>query len=204
MSLRNTHERWGWLAKLFHWVMAILIIALALVGTYMANFLDDMVAQFELTQIHKSFGFVVFAMAVLRVLWRWANPVSPRPPGDRPLWERWAVHGSHGAMYVLMFAIPVSGWLMASASILNDADAYPARIPNMVFGLFELPDPFRQGSDALTDTFHVIHAWSVYLLAALLLVHIGAALRHHFVDRDDVLRRMLPGRSKSQSDRRSG
>lgn len=192
MSLKNTRERWGWLAKVFHWVMAFLILALALVGTYMANFLDDMIRQIELTQMHKSVGFVVFVMAVLRVLWRWANPVSPDPPAGQAAWEHRAAQATHWALYILMFAIPVSGWLMASASTLNDPDAYPAPMRNMVFGLFELPDPFQPGSDALAKGLHMVHAYSVYLLAALLLLHVGGALRHHFVEKDGVLRRMLP------------
>jgi len=80
---------------------------------------------------------------------------------------------------------------MSSASTLNDPDAYPAPMKNMVFGLFELPDPFQPGSDALTDMLHVVHYSGVYLLAALLVLHVGGALRHHFVEKDDVLRRML-------------
>jgi len=159
----------------------------------MANFLDDMVRQIELTQMHKSFGFVVFVLAIVRVLWRWANPVTPALP-EQAAWERVVVHGAHWALYVLMFAIPISGWLMSSASTLNDPDAYPAPIKNMVFGLFELPDPFKPGSESLTETFHMIHYGSVYLLGALLVVHIGAALKHHYVDGDTVLRRMLPGK----------
>jgi len=194
VSLKNTRERWGWLAKLLHWTMAILIISLALVGTYMANFLDDMILQIELTQIHKSFGVVVFMLAVLRILWRWASPVTPDMPQGESALARGAARATHWALYILMLTIPLSGWLMASASTLNDADAYPTQMRNMVFGVFELPDPFQPGSDALDATFHMIHAWSVYLLGALLVLHIGAALKHHLVDRDDVLRRMLPGR----------
>ena len=192
MSLRNTRARWGWPAKLLHWTMAILIIGLALVGTWMANFLNDMVLQIEVTQWHKSFGFVVFVLAVLRVVWRWANPVSPLPPADQPAWERWTAHGTHWALYVLMFVMPLSGWLMASASEFNDPGAYPMQIKNMVFGLFELPDPIAPGDEALEAIFHTIHAWSSYLLAALLLLHIGGALKHHFKDKDSILRRMLP------------
>jgi len=192
LSLRDTRTRWGWPAKLLHWTMAILMIGLALVGTWMANFLNDMVLQFQLTQLHKSFGFVVFTLAVLRVLWRWANPVSPLPPVDQPAWERWVAHGTHRALYALMFVMPLSGWLMASASELNDPGAYPMQIENMVFGLFELPDPIKPGDEALEAIFHTIHAWSSYLLAVLLLLHIGGALKHHFMHKDSILRRMLP------------
>ncbi len=192
MSLKNTRTRWGWPAKVFHWVMALLIIGLALVGTYMANFLSDMFLQIELTQIHKSFGFVAFTLAVLRVLWRWANPVTPALPEGQSAWERGAAHLTHYGLYALMFVMPLSGWLMASASPLNDANAYPVQIKNMVFGLFELPDPIAPSDKELEALFHTIHAYSSYLLAALLLLHIGGALKHHFVDRDSVLRRMLP------------
>ncbi len=189
--MKNTHIRWGWPAKAFHWIMAVLIIGMAVVGTYMANFLDDMFLQIELTQRHKSFGFVVFALAVLRVLWRWANPVTPALP-VLSAWERWAAHLTHYGLYVLMFVMPVSGWLMASASPLNDENAYPMQIKNMVFGVFELPDPIAPSDKGLEAVFHTIHAYSSYLMAGLLLLHVGAALKHHFVDRDGVLRRMLP------------
>ena len=191
MSLWNTRERWGWPAKLFHWTVAVMILGLAVVGTYMSNFVDDMFVQYDLTQRHKSFGFVVFALALARLAWRLANPVSPDPPAGQPRWKDLVARWIHRALYVLMFAIPVSGWLMASASILNDDDAYPARIPNEVFGLFELPDPIQPGSEALSDLLHTIHTWSVYLLAALLVIHVGAALRHHLVNGNSILGRML-------------
>jgi cytochrome b561 len=92
-----------------------------------------------------------------------------------------------------MIALPVSGWLMASASPLNDADAFPFRVPNMVFGLFELPDPINPGNETLTKLMLNTHFWLGVALAFLLIVHIGAALKHAIIDRDDVLRRMLRG-----------
>ncbi len=192
MSLWNTRERWGWLARVFHWTIAILMIGLVIVGTWVANFMNDMVLQFEVTQWHKSFGSLVFALAVLRLIWRWANPVSPQVPTNQPGWERWTAHFAHIALYVLMFTMPLSGWLMASASELNDPGAYPMQIRNMVFGVFELPDPIKPGNEALKTIFHRIHAWSSYLLAAVLVLHIGGALRHHYRHKDDTLRRMLP------------
>ena len=93
-----------------------------------------------------------------------------------------------------MIAMPVSGWLGASASPYNDADAYPMQIKNMVFGLFELPDPFIPGSDALEAVFSWAHLLCAIALTAILLVHAGAALKHHFVNRDNVLTRMISGR----------
>jgi len=142
MALKNSENAWGFPAKLLHWAMAILMIGLALVGTYMVNFERDMFARFELTQWHKSFGFVVFT-----------------------LWERLAREITHYGLYILMFLMPLSGWLMASASPLNDDGAYPIQIKNMVFNQFELPDPIAPGDEGLESIFHAIHTWSGYLLA---------------------------------------
>ena len=191
MGVRNTSKQWGWPAKALHWIMAILIIGLALVGTFMANFTDNMLLQFELTQIHKSFGFVAFSLAALRMIWRWINP-SPVAPVYHSKLEMVAAYITHYGLYVLMFVMPLSGWLMASASVLNDADAYPMQVKNMVFGLFELPDPIAPSDEKLETIFHMIHAYSSYLLATLLVLHIAGALKHHIVNKDTILKRMVP------------
>ena len=192
--LRNGDEGWGLPARLLHWSMAVLILGLLAVGWYMVNVVgtSDLVLRFRLTQWHKSFGAVVFGLAVLRVLWRLANPTPAEPAGAA--WEHAAARGAHLALYVLMLALPLSGWLMASASPLNDAGAFPFQIKNMVFGLFELPDPFDPGSEALEKTFKAVHLWSAVAMAALLAAHAGAALVHHLVRRDRVLLRMVRGR----------
>lgn len=200
MGLRNSASRWGWLAQAFHWIMALMIIALAVVGVFMSNFTDwfypDMLeattARVDLTQQHKSFGFVVFVLACLRVLWRWFSPVVPGLPYDTPGWQRIAVQLTHYGLYALIFIMPLSGWLMSSASPLNDPDAYPAQIKNMVFGLFELPDPVSPGDRDLARLFNDIHIYAGYALAALLVLHIAGVLYHHFILRDSVLVRMLP------------
>ena len=200
MGLRNSALRWGWLAQGFHWIMALMIIALAFVGVFMANFTDwfypDMLeattARVDLTQQHKSFGFVVFVLACLRVLWRWFSPVTPGLPDDTPSWQRLSVKVTHYGLYALIFIMPLSGWLMSSASPLNDVDAYPAQIKNMVFGLFEMPDPISPGDRDLASLFNTVHIYAGYALAVLLLLHIAGVLYHHFILRDSVLVRMLP------------
>jgi len=205
MGLHNTGERWGSLAKALHWIMAILIIGLAVVGVFMANFtgwwhsdmLDATTLRVDLTQQHKSFGFVVFVLACIRVLWRWVSPAVPELEYGTPGWQRLLVNSTHYGMYILMFALPLSGWLMSSASPLNDLDAYPAQIENMVFGLFAMPDLFPTGDRDLAAIFRMIHEYTGYALAFLLLAHIGGVLYHHFILRDSVLTRMLPfGRSR--------
>ena len=97
--------------------------------------------------------------------------------------------GGHLAIYVCLVAMPLSGWLMASASTLQDTYG----IKNMVFGLFELPDPFQPGSAELEQLFRRIHFYIALALSLLLLGHLAAALKHHFFNRDNVLRRMISG-----------
>lgn len=189
MPLSNTAASWGWPARILHWSMAAIMLYMVTLGVYMVR-LDDIFARFALTQTHKSWGFVVFALACARLVWRLWNRAAPLdPPGMKP-WERVASRVSHWGLYALMVALPLSGWLMASASPLQDSYG----IRNMVFGLFEMPDPFIPGDKGLEAAFKLIHNAAAVALALLLAVHVGAALKHHFVMRDDVLRRMTWGR----------
>ncbi|QHQ37105.1 cytochrome b [Algicella marina] len=193
MSLKNTTTAWGWPARTLHWLMAIIIIGLLIVGTYMADLDLFDPNRYSLTQTHKSFGFVAFVLAVLRVGWRFANPSTPALPAAMPAWQKLASHASHYALYVLIFAMPLTGWLMASSSPLNDEGAYPTRIANKVFGLFEMPDPFPTGSEDLSEFFGEAHEIAASLMMLILLVHVAAALKHHFIDKDTILRRMIRG-----------
>ena len=188
MGVRNTDQGWGWLARLLHWVIGGIMIFMLGLGYYMTD-IDDIFVQFPLFQTHKSWGFTVFVLALVRVAWRLANTAPPLPDGMKP-WERLAAHGGHIALYVLMFALPLSGWLMSSASELQDLYG----IKNMVFGLFEMPDPFQPGDGDLEDIFREVHHACAFLLGVLLIAHVGAALKHHFVQRDNVLMRMIRGR----------
>ncbi len=185
MTRRNTADYWGLPSKLFHWVMAVLVIGLLAMGQYISHFVDDIYRAFDLTQIHKSFGFVAFCLVALRLVWRWYAGAPTLPP-EVPRWQVRASQVSHVLLYVLMVVMPVSGWLYASASI--NQDLY--QIPNQVFGLFALPDPFVPGEKALEMRFRTVHDVGGKLLAALVLVHLAAALKHHFVDRNHILRRM--------------
>lgn len=188
MALRNSRTGWGWPARLLHWSMAIVIIGLLCVGFYMANFVDDVYVQFGLTQDHKSWGFVAFSLALIRVIWRMVNP-SPALPDGMTRIERLAAHAGHYGLYFCMFTMPLSGWLMSSASPLQDSYG----IKNLVFGAFELPDPFVPGSDSLEAVFSNVHFGAGLLLVTLLVGHAAAALMHHVVKRDTVLVRMIRG-----------
>lgn len=193
MGLMNTTTGWGWPARLLHWGVAALILFMLGLGFYIANVLtgtdsDTLMARFSLTQTHKSWGVVVFALACLRLGWRLVNP-TPALPDTMSAAERLLAHAGHYGLYACMFAMPLTGWLMASASPLQDAYG----IKNMVFGQFEMPDPFVPGSEALVERFGAAHEAVAILLAVLLAGHAGAALKHHFIDRDTVLKRMIGG-----------
>lgn len=188
-----TTETLGWplLTRLLHWIMAVMILMMLVFGTMMANN-EDIVAKFTQVQTHKSMGFTVFCLALLRVLWRFVSPAPP--PAPMPRWQAIAATSGHHLLYLLMFAVPLSGWLMVSASPLNDPGAYPEQIRNMVWGFFEMPDPFATGSEELSTRFRMMHGLLTKLLIAILALHVAGALKHALIDRDGVMRRMVRGR----------
>ena len=188
MGLRNTDQSWGWPARLLHWVIAGLILFQLGLGFWMVRMVTDVYQQFGLYQTHKSWGFVIFVLALIRIAWRWGNPVPQQPPGTGAL-ESAMARGGHLALYLLIVALPVSGWLMASASPLQETYG----LKNMVFTWFELPDPFQPGGKPLEAALKSVHAWAAFGLAVILVGHAVAALRHHFIKRDNVLRRMILG-----------
>ncbi len=189
MGLRNTDQGWGWPARFIHWLMAALILFQLGLGFWMVNLVADVYQQFSLYQTHKSWGFVIFCLALLRVLWRVFNPPPPTPEA-MTYWEERLARAGHLALYVLMLTLPVSGWLMAAASTLQETYG----LKNMVFTWFELPDPFQPGGKPLEEALKTIHAWAAFGLAVLVAGHVAAALRHHFIQRDNLLRRMIFGR----------
>lgn len=156
----------------------------------MSDFVDDLFEKFAYVQTHKSWGFVAFVLIVVRIIWRLCNRQTPNIPDTAKPWERIAARITHYGLYACMLIMPLSGWLMASASPLQDQ----LGIQNMVFGLFEMPDPFQPGLNKTAETFALIHDITSKVLIALVLLHIGAAMKHVFILKDDVLRRMSWGK----------
>lgn len=184
--LRNTKTGYGGIAILFHWVMALLIVAMLALGLYMHELPPTEQSTFELYQLHKSIGFVVLALGVLRLVWRLLNP-SPKLPGGMSALEKVGAHLGHIGLYGLIFALPLTGWFMVSAS--------PWGIPTILFNTLpvpHLPVPAVLGTQEQAEGFFkLLHAYGAYLLIALIVVHVAAALKHHFVARDDTLKRMV-------------
>lgn len=178
----NCETRYGTVAMGLHWLIAFAIIGLLAVGKYMYDLPDSHPDKFALYQMHKSFGITVFALTLARVAWRFTQPV-PALPASMPGWERLAARASHLLFYLLMLGLPLSGWLRVSTDRLG--------IPTLWFGLFEVPH-FPLVSDRLTHWAQDAHELMGNAMILLLLLHVGAALKHHFWNRDGVLKRMLP------------
>ena|SRR5882672_6921176 len=179
MSFRNTTRGWGALSKALHWLIVLLIINQWLIARH-ADQLPLGMAKLQALSLHKSFGITILMLASVRLAWRWMNPV-PTLEGLAKPWERRLAHLSHVLLYGLIFAMPLTGWLMSSAK------AYSVSW----FHLFQLPDLIGRDPavfELMKDTHHALFK----VLVAVALLHAGGALKHHFIDRNEVLKRMLP------------
>ncbi|MDY0029808.1 MAG: cytochrome b [Pseudobdellovibrionaceae bacterium] len=175
-------------AILLHWLIGLSIIALLVLGLTMEDFPKSMM--FTAFMIHKSLGLTVLVLTVARIFWRLTHR-APAMPDTMKSWEKFAAHAVHFGLYFLMLALPLSGWAMVSSS----ARGYPT----VFFGLFEWPHiPFLSNMTDLESKKEISHsvkeahetlAWIAIVLIAM---HIGAALKHHIINRDSVLTRMLP------------
>ena len=171
--------KWGGVSMVFHWLIALLIIALATIGLIMTDMANSP-TKINVYQLHKSIGIIVLALAALLLLWRLATR-APVPLAGTPRWQRIAASGTHAALYAMMLVMPLSGWLFNSA----------ANFPLKWFGLVKLPALW--GPDpAVKQWARDVHEYGFYVLAALVLLHVGAALWHHWFVKDATLARMLP------------
>jgi len=165
--------------KALHWAVAALVLVMAPIGLAMTS-IDGGPAKNALYEIHKSLGLIVLALMTARIALRWRRGAPPLVPG-LPAWQRWAAHGSHAALYGLLVATPLAGWAGVSACCppVNLFWTVPLTLP--IGGGFEAAKPILAVHDALA-----------LALVGVAAIHVGAALHHHFVRRDDTLRRMLP------------
>jgi cytochrome b561 len=163
----------------FHWLLALMIVGALGVGTYMVD-LPMSPSRLKLYNYHKWVGITILTLSALRLLWRITHR-APTLPDTMPAWQRKASHAAHMALYVLFFAVPLLGWAYTSAT----------GFPVVWFGVIPLPD-FVPKDRELAELIKPLHRLSAWLLAGVVVLHIAAALKHHFVDRDGVLARMLP------------
>ena len=184
--MRTSIERYHLVAIILHWVIALGILALIAMGLGMTHLGLAPMAKFQLYQLHKSIGITVLLAVLLRILWRLTHRPPPLPA--MPPLEKAAAEGTHWLLYILMLAIPLSGWALVSVS--------PFNLPTVLYGVLPWPHlpvlPELANKAAVEAVVKLIHGKLAWALTAIIALHAGAALRHHFILRDGVLRRILP------------
>jgi len=180
-SLTNTATRYGWPTIILHWLIGIIFIGQFVLGFVMVRIASQRTS-FELIQLHKSFGFLLLGLIILRIAWRLGNAAPTLPPSVGTL-ERRTAPLAHFALYALQIALPLPGWALVSVSTLE--------IPSMPFDLFVMPNLPLAESDAAEGFWLSAHWYLAYAGMALVAIHVAAALRHHFLLRDNVLTRMI-------------
>ena len=185
-SARADTTRYTAVAKGLHWLLALALVGIFWMGLYMVG-LPFSPQKLKLINWHKWAGVTILLLSALRLLWRLTHrpPALPaRVQAAMPGWQRVAHHGTHFLMYALFFAVPLLGWAYSSA----------AGFSIVLFGQLPLPD-FVPVDKALAELIKPWHEITAFTLAGLVLLHIAGALKHQWIDRDGLVRRMLPGRA---------
>ncbi|MBL0122499.1 MAG: cytochrome b [Betaproteobacteria bacterium] len=172
-------ERFTSTAITLHWLVAAMMVISVAIGLYMTG-LKLSPDKLKLYSWHKWVGVTIFMLVAIRAAWRLSH-ASPPMPASMPAWQRHTANAAHILLYVLMFAIPLSGWLMSSAKGFQ----------TVYFGVIPLPDLLGK-NEALGELLQEVHRLLNYTFIAIVAVHVAAALKHHFIDKDDVMQRMLP------------
>ena len=179
--------RYSTVAIVLHWLLGLSIFAMFAIGVYMSD-LPFSPARLKLYNYHKWAGITFLILSVLRLIWRLVNkpPALPKAIEQAmPAWQTKIYHATHYALYALFFVVPLIGWAYSSA----------AGFPIVLFGVLPLPD-FISVDKEFAKQIKELHGASAFALIGLALLHIGAALKHHFIDKDGLVSRMLPSSSK--------
>ena len=180
-----TQQRYSGTAIALHWLLALALTGIFCFGLYMTS-LPFSPARLKYFNWHKWAGMTILILSLLRLLWRVSHRAPALPESishAMPAWQRAAHHGTHHLMYLLFFAIPLVGWMYSSA----------AGFPIVLFGVLPLPDLVSK-SPELAEALKPWHGYLAYALAALVVLHVAAVIKHQLIDHDGLLGRMLPGR----------
>lgn len=178
MSIKNTLENYGSVSKFFHWLIGLLVIGMIIAGLIMHD-IEPAALKFKVYNWHKSIGFLLIWLVAIRLVWRFYN-VQPRMLGLKK-WEINLAKITHFFLYVCIFLMPLSGWIMSSADTYPDPLVYGIDLPQIV-----APDK------EVKHLFHEVHEYTAWALIGLITLHFAGAMKHHFVNKDRTLLRMLP------------
>ncbi len=177
--LKNTIDNYGSVARTLHWLIAVLVIGMLIFGFLLESIPKPI--RGEMIGLHKSIGLTILLLILLRLIWRFIN-IQPVLPISVPPWEQIAARSVHILFYLVLLLMPLSGWIMSSL------DGHPVFF--WKWWNWTLPLPVNK---TLANDFFNVHVTIAWIIIALLVLHIGAALKHHFIEKNNVLRRMLPG-----------
>ena len=178
--MRNTRYTYGSVTKFFHWTIAAIVITMLILGLVMTS-THNSPLKFQLYFIHKSLGLSVLILIIARILWRFLKE-PPRYPDSVPRWEQKAAHFVQYVFYALMLIMPLSGWIMSTAA---------RHIPSF-WGWVKIPFPGIAANRSLAHLNDQIHVCCAYILTAIIIIHVLAALKHHLLAKNNILTRMLP------------
>lgn len=179
LPINNTDQAYGLVAQTLHWLVVVAIAA-QFIWAWRIDEAESIRSEFQLVNQHKSIGMTVLGLVVLRLLWRAFNR-PPAFPASMSAWERAAASSAHWLLYALILAMPLSGWAYTSAAGFGPE----------FFGLLDIPDLVGQ-SECLEEIFDEIHEWLAIAIATVVAIHVLAVVRHQFILKDGLLRRMLP------------
>jgi cytochrome b561 len=186
--------RYDLVAIALHWLVALGILSLIAIGLTTTHWPVTPIVKFQLYQLHKSIGITVLLAVLLRILWRLTHRPPPLPA--LPPWEKTAAETMHRVLYVFMLGLPLTGWALVSVS--------PFNLPTVLYGLVPWPHlpilPALQAKAPVEAVMKLVHGKLGWALLALVLLHIAAAFRHHFILRDGILWRLVPFRIPSDGE----
>ncbi len=183
MTLTNSSHEYGAVAKWLHWLIGLSIIGMIVMGFYLHSFAPT--HRYLIIQLHMSTGITLLMLMIVRLIWRQIN-VTPAAPLQMPRWQQRLANGTHVLLYLIAIILPLSGWLMTAS----------AGYATHWFFLFTLHMPFIAKNPKAAQYYWQVHSLTAWLISAVTVAHTLAALKHHFIDRDNVLLRMLPRRRR--------
>lgn len=181
MGVGNTLDRYSGISKFLHWSIAILV-AIQVLVTIVAESVDDRMLRGEFYTLHNSIGLIILLFMLLFFMWSAIN-TKPKWSMMMPKWERWTARYIQIFLYVLLIAMPFSGWVMSTAS----------GHPPVFFWLFKFPTPGVGRDPILSEVARNTHIMLAWIVGLLIIAHILSILKHHYMTKDNLLNRMMPG-----------